>query len=97
MQKIEPISDFDRITPTAAISLKTHGFRAKCLQRLVRLDLPVPITVALPATTVRAIAAGHPVDCPAILADFGPTPSSRSGPAPRIPIGAGPPPSSTSA
>lgn len=90
MQKIEPISDFDRITPTAAISLKTHGFRAKCLQRLVRLDLPVPVTVALPATTVRAIAAGHPVDCPAILADFGPTPLVSVRPSPENPDWGGP-------
>ncbi|MCE6951886.1 pyruvate, phosphate dikinase [Cereibacter sphaeroides] len=90
MQKIEPIAEFDRITPTAAIALKTHGFRAKCLQRLVRLDLPVPTTVALPATTVRSIATGHPVDCEAILAQFGPTPLVSVRPSPENPDWGGP-------
>jgi pyruvate,orthophosphate dikinase len=41
--------------------MSTHGGRAKCLQRLVRLDLPVPRTVALPFETVHGIAGG---DCP---------------------------------
>ena len=47
------------ITPTAAMSADVHGGRAKCLQRLVRLDLPVPKTVALRFETVRAIAGGR--------------------------------------
>ena len=55
MQKPEPTSDFDLVTPTAKISRGTHGFRAKCLQRLVRLDLPVPPTVAVAAATVREL------------------------------------------
>ena len=55
--KPDSLPDFAEITPTAQIQVTAHGWRAKCLQRLVRLDLPVPETVALPAATVRAIAA----------------------------------------
>ena len=62
MQKHDPIPEFAQVSPSAAIATATHGWRAKCLQRLVRLDLPVPKSVALPAATVRAIAAGHGVD-----------------------------------
>ena len=32
-------SDITLITPSADISAQTHGGRAKCLQRLVRLDV----------------------------------------------------------
>ena len=63
--------DFTEITPTAAIARESHGWRAKCLQRLIRLDLPVPRTVAVSATTVRAIAAGQLPDTAAILRLFG--------------------------
>ena len=66
-----PLADYTEITPTAAIRAETHGWRAKCLQRLLRLDLPVPQTVALPTHTVRAIAAGYPVDAATILGHFG--------------------------
>ncbi|MEF3046168.1 putative PEP-binding protein [Pseudotabrizicola sp. L79] len=71
MQKLMPIEDFTEVTQTAKIDRQAHGWRAKCLQRLIRLDLPVPKTVAIPAATVRAIAAGHPIDCKAILSYFG--------------------------
>ncbi|MDG2403860.1 MAG: pyruvate, phosphate dikinase, partial [Paracoccaceae bacterium] len=46
------------ITTTAPLAAQTHGGRAKCLQRLVRLELPVPCTVALSFDTVHAIAGG---------------------------------------
>ena len=69
--KTELLPDFAEITPAADIQVVAHGWRAKCLQRLVRLDLPVPETVALPAGAVRAIAAGHQVDVAAILGHFG--------------------------
>lgn len=69
--KTDALPDFAEITPTATIQVTAHGWRAKCLQRLIRLDLPVPETVALPAGSVRAIAAGHQVDVAAILAHFG--------------------------
>ena len=60
MQKMDRIADFAEITPSARIQTSAHGWRAKCLQRLVRLDLPVPETVALPAATMatRARATG---------------------------------------
>ncbi|MEC8041423.1 MAG: pyruvate, phosphate dikinase, partial [Pseudomonadota bacterium] len=59
------------ITPTAKLATDTHGGRAKCLQRLVRLDLPVPQTVALSFDEVHAIAAGEMPDLQAMLAPFG--------------------------
>ena len=62
----------DLITPTAPIATPTHGGRAKCLQRLVRLDLPVPSTVALSFEMVKSIAAGHKPDLDAILNQFSP-------------------------
>ncbi|MFE3837759.1 putative PEP-binding protein [Pseudogemmobacter sonorensis] len=83
MQKYEPIPDHAEITPGARVTAAEHGWKAKCLQRLVRLDLPVPKSVALPAHSVRAIAQGHAVDAAGILAAFGPEPlvSVRASPA----------------
>lgn len=83
MQKTQPVLDFTLITPTASVTPQTHGWCAKCLQRLVRLDLPVPTTVSLPAATVRAIAGGQTVDVATILSHFGPDPliSVRCSPA----------------
>jgi pyruvate,orthophosphate dikinase len=49
---------FTEITPTADIAAGRHGSRAKCLQRLIRMNLPVPQTVAIPFNTVRRIADG---------------------------------------
>ena len=63
--------DFTTITPSAEIRTSTHGNRAKCLQRLMRLGLPVPRTVALRFDTVRAIAAGRLPDMRALLGVFG--------------------------
>ncbi|MEM6578260.1 MAG: putative PEP-binding protein [Pseudomonadota bacterium] len=59
------------VTPDAPIAVASHGGRAKCLQRLVRLDLPVPRTVALSFDTIRRIAAGESPDMEALLAPFG--------------------------
>ncbi|WP_076363652.1 putative PEP-binding protein [Phaeovulum vinaykumarii] len=76
-----PVStDFVEIAPAAAVAVAQHGWRAKCLQRLVRLDLPVPRTVALPAGTVRALAAGQAVDAAGILARTGALVSVRPSP-----------------
>jgi len=74
VQKLVEISDFIVVDPTANLSARTHGGRAKCLQRLIRLDLPVPQTVALPFTTVRHIASGEEIDTQAILDHFGEAP-----------------------
>ena len=89
MQKTPPL-DYTEVTQTAAISTQAHGWRAKCLQRLVRLEMPVPKTVALPAQTVRAIAAGHTVDARAILAHFGDMPLISVRPSPENPDWGGP-------
>ncbi len=61
---------FTLITPDADMSAATHGGRAKCLQRLVRLDMPVPTTVALSFKGVRRIAAGDQPDMAALMAPF---------------------------
>ena len=90
VQKHELLTDFTEITPSASIATSSHGWRAKCLQRLVRLDLPVPETVALPAATVRAIAGGQLVDCAAILAHFGAEPLISVRPSPANPDWGGP-------
>ena len=58
------------ITPDAPMSTPTHGGRAKCLQRLVRLNLPVPRTVALSFDAVHRIAAGRFPDMPALIVAF---------------------------
>jgi pyruvate,orthophosphate dikinase len=62
--------DITLVTPTAPIATATHGGRAKCLQRLVRLDLRVPRTVALSFDTVRAIATGQTPDLKSVLSQF---------------------------
>ena len=90
VQKHDLLTDFTEITPSASIATSSHGWRAKCLQRLVRLDLPVPETVALPAATVRAIAGGQLVDCAAILAHFGAEPLISVRPSPANPDWGGP-------
>lgn len=58
------------ITPNAPIAAESHGGRAKCLQRLVRLDLPVPRTVALSFDAVQSIAEGQMPDLAAVLGEF---------------------------
>ncbi|MEM7723164.1 MAG: putative PEP-binding protein [Pseudomonadota bacterium] len=63
--------DFTEITATAEIRTSTHGNRAKCLQRLLRLDMPVPQTVALSFDTVRAIASDRMPDMAALTGVFG--------------------------
>ncbi len=74
MQKHVDLEQFVVIDETAPLAADTHGGRAKCLQRLIRLNMPVPLTVALPFTTVRAIATGMQVDTDAILKHFGDRP-----------------------
>lgn len=63
--------NFEPITATAAIHRNLHGTRAKCLQRLVRLGMPVPDTVALSVPLVRSIAAGQRPDLKTLLDNFG--------------------------
>ncbi|MFD1797555.1 pyruvate, phosphate dikinase [Paracoccus aurantiacus] len=54
---IDP-KDIVDITPSAGISTAIHGWRAKCLQRLIRMDLPVPRSHAISAAAVRSMAQG---------------------------------------
>ncbi|WP_204248725.1 putative PEP-binding protein [Yoonia vestfoldensis] len=63
-----------QITPDARMSAAVHGDRAKCLQRLIRLDMPVPVTVALSFDAVRDAALGNLPDMAALMAPFGPQP-----------------------
>ncbi|MDU8926070.1 pyruvate, phosphate dikinase [Alisedimentitalea sp. MJ-SS2] len=72
MQQEDP--NITLITPTAPVETARHGGRAKCLQRLVRLDLPVPETVALSFDAVHRIAAGNMPDMEKLLVPFGETP-----------------------
>jgi len=71
VQKNDTSADFTLITPTAPIETARHGGRAKCLQRLIRLDMPVPATAALDFATVRQISAGHMPDLTALLRALG--------------------------
>ncbi|PWJ18312.1 putative PEP-binding protein [Jannaschia seohaensis] len=61
---------FTEITSTADIRASRHGSRAKCLQRLIRMDLPVPQTVALPFETVREVARGDMPDLHTLISLF---------------------------
>ncbi len=74
MQQHFEISDFVLITPSAPVSASLHGSRAKCLQRLIRLEMPVPRTVAISFPAVRAIAQGHMPNVAALIAEFGDAP-----------------------
>jgi pyruvate,orthophosphate dikinase len=67
-----------------------HGGRAKCLQRLVRLDMPVPITVALSFDAVRGAAIGDLPDMDALLAPFGDAPLLSVRPSSQDPDWGGP-------
>lgn len=71
-QMISPL--VTQITPDARMSAAVHGDRAKCLQRLIRLDMPVPVTVALSFDAVRDAALGNLPDMVALMAPFGPQP-----------------------
>lgn len=83
VQKHQDFAEYVEITPSAGIDATRHGWRAKCLQRLIRLEMPVPKTVALSCDTVRAIAAGQMPDTERLAALFGEAPllAVRSSPA----------------
>ncbi|WP_245867051.1 putative PEP-binding protein [Oceaniglobus roseus] len=90
MQKHVDFAGATPITPTAPISVTVHGGRAKCLQRLVRMGLPVPPTVALDFETVRSIAAGEMPDLQRLLAGFGEAPLVSVRPSGEVPDWGGP-------
>ncbi|PIE16565.1 MAG: pyruvate, phosphate dikinase [Rhodobacterales bacterium] len=66
-----PQQDFTEITLDADITTQTHGGRAKCLQRLIRLGMPVPKTLAVSFDVVHAIANGQLADTAAMMRQFG--------------------------
>jgi len=74
VQQESDILGFTRIRRVAPIAVNTHGGRAKCLQRLIRLDLPVPETVALSFDAVHHLAEGQRFDKQALLRVFGDAP-----------------------
>ncbi len=82
--------DVTLITPTAAMSAAVHGGRAKCLQRLIRLGMPVPTTLALSFDAVLQIAKGQMPDMAAMLAPFGPAPLLSVRPSSQDPDWGGP-------
>ncbi len=90
MQKLVELSGFTRIRRVAPIANDTHGGRAKCLQRLIRLDLPVPRTVALSFDAVQNIAAGDLPDMVALLKAFGDRPLVSVRPSSQDPDWGGP-------
>lgn len=90
MQQQTPYGPLTLITPTAAMRAAVHGGRAKCLQRLVRLDMPVPITVALSFDAVHAAALGDLPDMDALLAPFGDAPLLSVRPSSQDPDWGGP-------
>ncbi len=74
VQKHMSLAGFTEITASADIRADRFGGRAKCLQRLIRLGMPVPRTVALPFDTVRRLAAGQSPDPAVLLSLFGDAP-----------------------
>ena len=70
MPKYLTLTDYAQITGSAPIKRQTHGWRAKCLQRLVRLEMPVPQTIALSFAVVREIATGAQMNLRHLLGHF---------------------------
>lgn len=83
-------ADFVEIAPTTQMGDATYGVRAKCLQRLIRLDLPVPRTAALSFEAVRKIASGQTFDVATLLGQFGPNPLVSVRPSPELTAWGGP-------
>ena len=83
-------SEVTLITPTAPMSAHVHGGRAKCLQRLIRLDMPVPTTVALSFGAVDRIAKGQHPDIAELMAPFGEQPLLSVRPSSQDPDWGGP-------
>ena len=90
MQKVVAEEAVTVIDPTAGIAVGSHGGRAKCLQRLIRLDFPVPRTVALSFAAVRNIANGRLPDIPVILSAFPDGPLLSVRPSSEVPDWGGP-------
>ncbi|MCP1169956.1 putative PEP-binding protein [Limimaricola litoreus] len=72
------------------MSASRHGGRAKCLQRLVRMGLPLPTTVALSFSCVHSIAQGRMPDMAQIMRHFGESPLLSVRPSSQDPDWGGP-------
>ena len=59
---------------TTPMTAAAYGGRAKCAQRLIRLDMPVPTTVALSFAAVHKMATGNAIDLNLVLPHFHETP-----------------------
>ena len=90
MQKEITYPPVTLITPEAPMSPSVHGGRAKCLQRLIRLDMPVPTTVALSFGAVQSIAHGQLPDMDKVMAPFGEAPLLSVRPSSQDPDWGGP-------
>ncbi|WP_333714779.1 putative PEP-binding protein [Yoonia sp.] len=90
MQQQTTYKPLTLITPTAAMSPSVHGGRAKCLQRLVRMEMPVPVTVALSFDAVHDAAIGNLPDLADLLAPFGDAPLLSVRPSSQDPDWGGP-------
>ena len=74
--------NYELITSTSNIQADMYGARAKCLQRLIRLGLPVPQSVALSVPLINSIGLGKSIDLKKIVKCFPSSPviSVRSSP-----------------
>ena len=62
------------VKSTTPMTAAAYGGRAKCAQRLIRLDMPVPTTVALSFAAVHKMATGNAIDLNLVLPHFDETP-----------------------
>lgn len=90
MQQTSIYPDVTLITPTAQMSPSMHGGRAKCLQRLIRLDMPVPTTLALSFAAVQRCAKGQLPPVESLLEPFGEMPLLSVRPSSQDPDWGGP-------
>lgn len=90
MQQQRSFNPVTLITATAAMKANVHGGRAKCLQRLVRLNMPIPTTVALSFDAVHQIAMGKMPDMTEVLFPFGDAPLLSVRPSSQDPDWGGP-------
>jgi len=90
VQKHIEIAEFAEITANGPITVSQHGGRAKCLQRLIRLGMPIPKTVALSFPAVRGIASGQMPDLCGLLGLFGQAPLVSVRPSSQDPDWGGP-------
>lgn len=90
MQQQVTMQDVTLITATAQMAAAVHGGRAKCLQRLIRLNMPVPTTVALSFDAVHRIAKGQMPDMKRVMQPFGNAPLLSVRPSSQDPDWGGP-------